>query len=131
MNNNDIFDRLVPVLGQNEDLVGAYLFGSRAAGDSTVESDVDIGIFFEQKIGLHRLVEIQIAVEEVIGLRVDLVDLRTAGAYLALDIVRGVRFLCADHFRCDEFELLVLSRAGDLAPFERQRRNSLLGMGAS
>ena len=130
MKNTDFLRRLVSVLEQQEELVGAYLFGSRATGEFSPDSDVDIGVFFEGNAPLQQLVKIQVAVEDAIGVRADVVDLRAASAYLALDIVRGIRFFCADDFRCDEFELFVLSRAGDLAPFERQRRAVLLGMGA-
>ena len=130
MNSSDISRIMVPALEKYEGLVGAYLFGSRATEEYSGESDVDIGLLFDERLSFQRLVEIQIAVEDAVGLRSDVVDLRAASPYLALDIVRGIRFFCADEYCCDQFELFVLSRAGDLAPFERQRRAALLGMGA-
>jgi hypothetical protein len=60
------------------------------------------------------------------GRRVDLVDAGRAGAFLALDIVRGERIFTRDPTDTDRFELCVLRRAGDLLPFERQRQALLL-----
>ena len=107
-------------------LVGAYLFGSRASGDHGPESDVDVGVLFERPLGYREVLKIQGTLEDALGRSVDVVDVRVASAFLALDIIRGTRFLCADAFVCDEFELLVLRRAADLAPFERVRRETLL-----
>jgi hypothetical protein len=58
--------------------------------------------------------------------RVDLVWLPGAEPYLALDVVSGELLHCADPVRQAEYELYVLRRAGDLAPFERERRAFLL-----
>lgn len=61
----------------------------------------------------------------------DLVMLPEAEAYLALDVVSGELLYCADAVRQAEYELYVLRRAGDLAPFERERRALLLTGSAS
>jgi predicted nucleotidyltransferase len=54
----------------------AYLFGSRARGDATSESDWDILIDIEKGFSLFDQAEIQIKLEDEIGQKVDLV---TAG----------------------------------------------------
>ena len=66
------------------------------------------------------------ALEQRLGRPVDLIDAGGASPFLALDIIRGERVFCADADRCDEFDLYVMRRAGDLAPFERERRRLLL-----
>lgn len=55
-----------------------------------------------------------------------MIDLSRAGAFLALDAIRGERIFERDGRRLDELDLYVLRRAGDLAPFERERRRALL-----
>jgi predicted nucleotidyltransferase len=109
-------------------ILALYLFGSRARGDATEHSDVDVGVLFRQreKAPLREVLLLEDALERRLGLPVDLVDAGHASAFLALDIIRGERIFCADPFRCDEFELYVMRRAGDLAPFERERRRLLL-----
>lgn len=54
----------------------AYLFGSRARGDATPESDWDIIIEVERGFSLFDQARVQILMEDAIGQKVDLV---TAG----------------------------------------------------
>jgi len=107
-------------------ILALYLFGSRARHDATEQSDVDVGVLFRQEASLRDVLLLEDALERHLGLPVDLVDAGRASAFLALDIVRGERVFCTDPDRCDEFELYVMRRAGDLAPFERERRRLLV-----
>lgn len=107
-------------------ILALYLFGSRGRHEETEQSDVDVGILFRQQESLHEVLLLEDALERRLGLPVDLVDAGGASAFLALDIIRGERVFCADPDRCDEFELYVMRRSGDLAPFERERRRLLL-----
>jgi predicted nucleotidyltransferase len=123
----------------------AYAFGSRAAealawarGDvdalNAGGADIDIGVLaagdgsggdltIDEKVGLtHDL-------EDLLGHgRVDLVTFTEASPFLAVNVIRGERLYLADERLADEFELFVLRRAGDLEPFERQRRAMILGL---
>jgi len=107
-------------------IVAVYLFGSRGRHEETEQSDVDVGVLFRQKESLREVLLLEDALERRLGWPVDLIDVGGASAFLALDIIRGKRVFCADPDRCDEFELYVMRRAGDLAPFERERRRLLL-----
>lgn len=107
-------------------ILAVYLFGSRGRHEETEQSDVDVGVLFRQKESLREVLLLEDALERRIGRPVDLIDAGGASAFLALDIIRGERVFCADPDRCDEFELYVMRRAGDLAPFERERRRLLL-----
>ncbi|HVS04172.1 MAG TPA: nucleotidyltransferase domain-containing protein [Thermoanaerobaculia bacterium] len=118
--------RLSDLLEGRPEVVGAYLFGSRASGESREGSDVDLAVLFEGPGSLERVVELEDVLERALGRRVDVVDLGGAEAFLALDAVRGERVFTRDGLRLDELELYVLRRAGDLAPFERERRRQLL-----
>jgi predicted nucleotidyltransferase len=107
-------------------ILALYLFGSRARHEETEHSDVDVGILFRQAATLKDVLLLEDAIERRLGLPVDVVDAGRASAFLALDIIRGERVFCTDPDRCDEFELYVMRRAGDLAPFEKERRRLLL-----
>ena len=61
--------------------------------------------------------------------RVDLLILSEAGPFLALAAIRGNLLFCADSVDQAEYELCVLRRAGDLAPFERERQEIVLNGG--
>ena len=118
-------------------LAGVYLFGSRATEEAHDSSDIDLGALFSSPVDVWEQLGIQARLEETLArctdraevgrADIDLVDLGSASAFLALDVVRGERLYCRDVDFCDDFELYVLRRAGDLAPFERQRRELILG----
>lgn len=113
------------VVASDPRILGLYLFGSRARGEEHRGSDVDLGVLFKGPVDVWQVVELEDRLEKAIGLRVDLVSMGQASPFLALDIVRGERLYASDAESCDHFDLFVLRRAADLAPFERQRRASL------
>jgi predicted nucleotidyltransferase len=117
-----------------------YLFGSRATEvaafvrgerilDSSLRSDVDVGIVAPpgNRLTVRDKVRLAIALEDLWDVsRVDLVVLPEADPFLAVDIVAGERIYVRDPYAMDEYELYVLRRAGDLAPFERECRRLIL-----
>lgn len=119
-------DRIIEVLGRKPEIVGAWIFGSRSRGDASEASDLDIAVLPDTALELERLIALEDELERAGGTSVDLVDISRSRPFLALDIVRGERIFERDGRRLDEFELYVLRRAADLAPFERERRRALL-----
>lgn len=115
-----------PVARREPRIVGLYLFGSRADGTSHERSDVDLGALFRNEIGLRDVVRLEARFEDALGTSVDLVDLGSCDPFLALDAIRGERIYETDGLACDEFDLYVMRRAADLAPFEHERRRMLL-----
>jgi predicted nucleotidyltransferase len=122
-------------------LAAVYVFGSRAGEIAALargqeimtrspRSDIDIGI----QPGKHRplsaedRVKLTIEMEDLFDAkRVDLVILPEADPYLALDIIRGELLHCADADEEAEYELFVLRRAADLAPYAREKWREILG----
>jgi predicted nucleotidyltransferase len=140
----DIQERLY-ALARQYDLVAIYAFGSRAieiaarvSGQEVVaahpSSDADIGVLpaRERHLVARERVELTLELEDLLEVgRVDLVILSEASPYLALDVVRG-ELLCATDLDAEaEYQLYVLRRAGDLAPFERERWRIILAEEAS
>lgn len=122
-------------------LAELYVFGSRAneiaarvGGEAIVDgrpstSDVDIGVrpLPAHFLDVDSLVGLADDLERCLNVsRVDVVLLPTASPFLALDIVRGELLYCADRDAQAEYELYVLRRAGDLAPFQRLRQDLAL-----
>lgn len=83
-------------------------------------------MLYERPRPLISLIELQDELERAAGVHLDLIDVARADAFLALDVIRGERIFERDGRRLDEFDLYVLRRAGDLAPFEYERRRALL-----
>lgn len=117
-----------PIAAADRRIVGLYVFGSRARREEHGGSDVDLAVLtpISEKLGLRELVDLETRFERTLGTRVDLVDVGHCDPFLALDVIRGERIYEADPVACDEFDLYVMRRAGDLAPFERERRRMLL-----
>src|SRR5262245_30307964 len=127
LQSNDLIEHTLHELGSTDSrILALYLFGSRARHQEVPESDVDGGILWRQPQDVRDVLRLADALEHRLGWKVDVVDAGRASAFLALDVIRGERFYCADEDRGDEFELYVMRRAGDLAPFERERRRRLL-----
>lgn len=119
--------QIIDVLQRHPPIVGAYLFGSRAHGEERTGSDVDLAVYGDRPLDLDELVGLETELERAAGLPVDVIDLRRADTFLALEAIRGERIFERDGRRLDELDLEILRRAGDLAPFERARRAQLLG----
>jgi predicted nucleotidyltransferase len=117
-----------------------YAFGSRAAEiraavdetgklDPANAADIDVAVklFRDETLSIREKAELAIELEDLFGAgRVDLVLLADADPFLAANIIRGERLFCRDEHAADVYELYVLRRAGDLAPFERERIESVL-----
>jgi uncharacterized protein len=131
-------------LADSYGLSALYVFGSRAGeikarleGRETEAADpaadLDIGVQPERGLRLNtrERVEIALALDRLFGVKwTDLVVLPEAGAFLALEIIRGELLYCRDHDQQAEDELYILRRAGDLAYFEKERRRMILEEGA-
>jgi predicted nucleotidyltransferase len=131
--------KVINTLCQRYDVQAMYVFGSRATEvlaliegsvDALVgcERDVDIAILTGSPLSVEQKVELSIALEDTLGApRVDLVVLNNADPFLAANAIRGYRLYARDSYEADEYELYVLRRAGDLAPFERKRIAMIMG----
>ena len=116
-----------------------YVFGSRALevqrffGENVASlgpgaSDVDIAVLAAGFLDIDRKVAIATALEDLLGLpRVDVVDLREASPFLALDAVTGELLFAEDAEKEASYQLYVMRRAADLLPFQREWEENVLG----
>ena len=149
---SDLYDSSMPAANQDRDLrvaaiaerfglADVYVFGSRAgefassdrqSSAERSDSDVDIAVRSRDArvLSPEDRVTLTLALEHALDAhRVDLVILSEAGPFLALAAIRGNLLFCADSVDQAEYELFVLRRAGDLAPFERERQEIVLNGG--
>ena len=115
------------VLERYEDVVFAYIFGSHATGTARERSDVDVAVYTAKPLGWRDLVKLTLELEDILGLKVDVVDLRTAPPLLAYEVVsKGVLVLERSREERVEFEVRVLKEYLDLKPrLERYYRELL------
>lgn len=95
---------------------------------------MDIGVLPEEGVRLDVREKVRL-IAELEGLlevgRVDLIVLPEASADLAFEVVQGECLFDADPDRSAEYELYVMRRAGDLAPYLRERVRGVLTEQAS
>jgi predicted nucleotidyltransferase len=109
-----------------EDLVCAYLFGSRARGTARADSDLDVAVLFERDpprdiFGLHT--DLALRLGEAAGLPVDLVVLNRASPDLAHRVLRdGILLLERSRSRRIAFEVRSRNQYFDLLPHLRRYR---------
>jgi uncharacterized protein len=127
-------------LSKKFNLADIYVFGSRAkevaasmgAGTMTVkigQSDIDIAVrpSSDHPLSPREVAGISVILEDLLNSgRVDLTILPDVDPFLALDIVRGELLFTNNPVNQANYELSVLRRAGDLAPFKRTRIKLIL-----
>lgn len=101
-----LLDRAAQRLAQDARVVAVYGFGSRASGDATGASDVDIAVLLALEIDLKEELRLRAAVvEELRRDDVDLVILNSAPPLLAWEVVTtGKRLFTRDADLADLFE---------------------------
>jgi predicted nucleotidyltransferase len=91
-----------------------YLFGSAVTGDLHEESDVDLAVLLPhdeaKRRGALNLSDLRYQLEDVIGRRVDLINLRRASTVLQHQVlVNGRVLFVADSRAHAEFEMISMS----------------------
>ncbi len=71
------------------------VFGSRARGDARPDSDLDLLVRFEDGRSLLDLVGMKLALEELLGVRVDVVTERSLSRYIRDRVLAEARPLAA------------------------------------
>lgn len=130
-------DRACRALG----VEAAYLFGSRADdgvrvldGESVTGpgSDLDVGVYLSPGIDVGQLADLQVALEDVFEpLQVDLVPLERVDALFQFRAIDGHRVFAADAAAADRAELVIMRRAAELLPIQREIERQAFGVSTS
>lgn len=123
----DAFEEaVVSVLAPKQGLWAVYAFGSQVRGEAFSASDYDIAVLADKPVELETLLRWEGELERALRKPVDLVDLRRVDPFFALEVLKGRRIWARCPVAADEYELYLLRRGGDLAFWERQRRELLV-----
>ncbi|MBI2097687.1 MAG: nucleotidyltransferase domain-containing protein [Candidatus Vogelbacteria bacterium] len=93
--NKEILEKLKAYFASRDEIVMAFLFGSRSKGNARASSDWDIGVYLTSE---SRDVEqgIWLEVERICGTEVDLIVLNRAAPRVAWSIMRGEPLVIKD-----------------------------------
>jgi len=106
-------------------LLGAWLYGSHALNRNRADSDLDIAVLFDAPLEPVATFDAAARLASVMGVSVDLVDLRRAGGLLRVEAIQGGRPLMQPATEADFFATHALA---DHLSFAANRRAATAAM---
>lgn len=115
------FDAVVRCLRDHlPDVVAISRYGSAGTEHERPESDVDIAVLPARPLAFDTILKLSGDIGDIVGRRVDLVDLLKAPTFLRAHIIaHGERLYCADERACSVFEDYAFS---SYARFNEERK---------
>jgi predicted nucleotidyltransferase len=121
----DVLQRELAVAFPGRRLLGAWLYGSRARGQSRADSDLDVAVLFDSPLDPVALFDAGGRLAAAMGSSVDIVDLRRAGGLLRVEAMQGGRPLLRPTIEADLFATHALA---DHLSFAANRRAATAAM---
>ena len=114
-------------LQKHDNILLAYLFGSRASGKIGAISDYDIGIYLKQKIEFKEKYFMEVEIRNLLNINsLDLVIMNEAPLALNYNIICGKCLYAVNQNIRVEFEANLLSRFFDYLPILRKHNLDIL-----
>jgi len=109
------------------EIAAVYLFGSAAAGRLTPESDIDLGILFEQKPSAIELLQLQEEFTDALGVQADIVNLDVASPILRMQVLKnGMRVFTRNETRVHAFFVRAINEYDDLKRVRKPIEDNIL-----
>lgn len=132
MDDADLQTSLAAFFNKDRRVIAAYLFGSRAAGTASTQSDIDIAILLNRTT--RRALFANIALKFTCDLmrqlqfdRIDIVILNSAGPIIRHQVYRkGKAVFCRDRKSAMRFRDLAVAEYLDFLPFRRRAEDIAL-----
>lgn len=113
---------------QLPDLLAVYVFGSQMTGDAGAESDLDVAVLSSGLVEPLTLWRLSGELADIVGVPVDLLDLRAASTVMQYQVLTTGRRLWSKDSQAGLFESFILSektaldtaRAGLLADIQKE-----------
>lgn len=104
-------------------VIAVYVFGSSVSGRMHGSSDLDLAVLADMSIDPEQLWRLAQEIAAMLGVDVDLIDLRRASAVMRIQVIQGgSRLFCRDQVGCDGFEDFAYS---DFARLNEERAGIL------
>jgi len=131
MRNLRAFQRLIAYFAQEDEVLLAYLFGSRVAGKTGDLSDYDIAVLLRARQPQSFRYELASSLAQLLDAdRVDLVILNDTSIELRYNVIATGKLLyMRDRVAKVEFEAETLSRYFDYLPILREQKQEIIAGG--
>jgi predicted nucleotidyltransferase len=104
-----------------------YLFGSAVTNRLTPESDVDLGMLFENKPSAIELLQLQEEFTDALGRQADVVNLDVTSPILRMQVLKnGVRVFTRNETRVHEFFVRTFNEYDDLKRMRKPIEENIL-----
>lgn len=122
-----VINDLKGLFESRKEITLAFIFGSFINGRLSVESDIDIAIFFNILPDFGLLSQIEDEIHRLTGLQVDIVILNNASPIIRMQILKkGILLKKANDKIYNEFFLKTIKEYDDLKQIRRQQEQNIL-----
>jgi predicted nucleotidyltransferase len=122
-----IIEKVRELAESKREIAVIYLFGSAATNRLTAESDVDLGILFDQKPSAIELLQLQEEFTDAIGVQADVVNLDVASPILRMQVLKnGVRVFTRNETRVHAFFVRAINEYDDLKQVRKPIEDNIL-----
>jgi len=119
---------VVHLQGRLPNLLAVYIFGSQVTEHATAQSDLDVAVLLAGKMDPVQLWEISGELADIVGVSVDLLDMRAASTIMQYQVITTGLRVWGEGLQVGLFECFVLSekteldtaRAGLLADIQKE-----------
>jgi predicted nucleotidyltransferase len=110
----------------DQTIAGVYIFGSVVSQRLTSESDIDVGILFEDKTSALELMQLQQELSDAFGMQADVVNLDEVSPILRMQVLKkGVCVFARNKKRVSEFFIRTINEYDDLKRMRKPIEESI------
>jgi len=124
---SEIFIRLADYFGEKSEGLLVFLFGSAASGEMAEESDIDIGILFENQPDVYEINELKSELNAIFKRDIDIADLNSASPILKMQVLKnGVLVFAKDKKIYNQFYVDTINQYDDLKQTRKTCEDNIL-----
>ncbi len=119
--------KILELAKSKTEIAALYLFGSAVVDRLTPESDIDLGILFEQKPSAIELIRLQEEFTNTLAVQADIVDLDAVSPILRMQVLKnGIRIFTRNETRVHAFFVRAVNEYDDLKRVRKPIEDNIL-----